>query len=74
MVSATGPEVIKLFSCSTELSMKFHLVIKIKIPTIKTCFMLNSAEHSCSAELSMKEVLNIVNIFRFVSKITFMLS
>ena len=27
-------------------SMKFHLVIKIKIPRIKTCFMLNSAEHA----------------------------
>ena len=34
-----------------QLSVKFHLVIKIKIPTIKTFFMLNSAE------LSMKKVL-----------------
>ena len=34
------------FSCSTQLSMKFHLVIKKKIPTVKTCFMLNSAEHA----------------------------
>ena len=41
-----GPEVIKLFSCSAQLSMIFHLVIKIKIPTIKTFFMLNSAEHA----------------------------
>ena len=41
-----GPEVIKLFSCSTQLSMKFHLVIKIKIPTVKTVFMLSSAEHA----------------------------
>ena len=30
--------------------MKFHLVIKIKIPTIKTFFMLSSAE------LNMKKV------------------
>ena len=30
----TGPKVIKRFSCSTQLSMKFHLVIKIKIPKI----------------------------------------
>ena len=53
----SGPEVIKLFSCSAQLSMKFHLVIKIKIPTIKTFF---SAQLSwaCSAELSMKDVLN----------------
>ena len=26
-----GPEVIKLFSCSTQLSMKFQLLIKTKI-------------------------------------------
>ena len=39
-----GPDVIELFSCSTQLSMKFHLVIKI--PTIKTFFMLSSAEHA----------------------------
>ena len=39
-----GPEVIKLFSCSTQPSMKLHLVIKKKIPKFKTFFMLNSAE------------------------------
>ena len=27
-----GPEVIKLFPCSTQLSMKFQLLIKTKIP------------------------------------------
>ena len=26
-----GPEVIKLFSCSTQLSMKFFLLINVKI-------------------------------------------
>ena len=30
----TGPEVIKLFSCSTQLSMKFFLLINVKMPTI----------------------------------------
>ena len=30
----SGPEVIKLFSCSTQLSMKFHSAIKIKIQEI----------------------------------------
>ena len=36
----TGPEVIKLFSCSTQLSRKFQLLIKTKIPTNKevSCF------------------------------------
>ena len=35
-----GPEVIKLFSCSTQLSMKFSLLIYVKMPTtvgILTC-------------------------------------
>ena len=29
-----GPEVIKLFSCSIELSMKFFQLINVKMPTI----------------------------------------
>ena len=35
-----GPEVIKLFSCSTQLSTKFQLLIKTKISTNKevSCF------------------------------------
>ena len=28
------PEVIKLFSCSTQLSMKFFLLLNVKMPTI----------------------------------------
>ena len=28
-----GPEVIKLFSCSTQLSIKFFLLINVKMPT-----------------------------------------
>ena len=40
MREKSGPEVIKLFSCSTQLSMKFQLLIKAKIPTNKkvSCF------------------------------------
>ena len=30
----TGPEVIKLFSCSTQLTMKFSLPIIVKMPTV----------------------------------------
>ena len=29
-----GPDVIKLFSCSTQLSMNFLLLINVKMPTI----------------------------------------
>ena len=37
---SSGPEVIKLFSCSTQLSTKFQLLIKTKIPINKedSCF------------------------------------
>ena len=31
--SSSGPEVIKLFSCSTQLSTKFILLINVKMPT-----------------------------------------
>ena len=34
-----GPEVIKLFSCSAELSMKFSLLINMKMPTIVGIFI-----------------------------------
>ena len=32
-----GHEVIKLFSCSTQLSTKFILLINVKMPTISEC-------------------------------------
>ena len=37
---SSGPEVIKLFSCSTQLSTKFQLLIKTKILTNEevSCF------------------------------------
>ena len=41
----SGPEVIKLFSCSTQLSMKFFLLINLKLLTFANSFLLNIAEH-----------------------------
>ena len=41
-----GPEVIKLFSCSTQLSMKFQLHINTKIARNKGNFVLKLAEHA----------------------------
>ena len=38
-------EVIKLFSCSTQLSMKFVRLINLKLLTIANSFLLNTAEH-----------------------------
>ena len=34
-----GPEVIKLFSCSTQLSMKFILLVNVEMPTIILTFI-----------------------------------
>ena len=40
----TDPEVIKLFSFSTQLSTKFQLLIKTKIPTNKEVFALSLSD------------------------------
>ena len=70
----SGPEVIKIFSCSTQLSMKFVLLINLKLFVIPFFF-------SCLTKLSMKFSLlinmkmpTIVGIFIFISKENFMLS
>ena len=39
------PKLIKLFSCSTWLSMKFVLLINLKLLTVANSFFLNIAEH-----------------------------
>ena len=41
-----GPEVIKLFSCSTQLSMKFFLLINVKMPTIVGILTFMSGNNS----------------------------
>ena len=40
----SGPKVIKLFSCLTQLSMKFSLLINMKMPTIVGIFIFISRE------------------------------
>ena len=39
-----GSEVIKLFSCSTQLSMKISMLINMKMPTIVGIFKFISRE------------------------------
>ena len=41
----SGTEVIKLFSCSTQLSMKFVLLLNLKLLIFANSFLLNIAEH-----------------------------
>ena len=43
---SSGPEVIKLFSCSTQLSMKFFLLINVKMPTIVGILTFESRKNS----------------------------
>ena len=52
----TGPEVIKLFSCSTQLSMKFFLLINVKMPTAVGILTFMSGKNSivCLSELKKK--------------------
>ena len=42
----SGPEVIKLFSCSTQLSMKIFLLINVKMPTIVGILTFMSGKNS----------------------------
>ena len=41
-----GPEVIKLFSCSTQFSMKFFLLINVKMPTMVGILTFMSRKNS----------------------------
>ena len=66
----SGPEVTKLFSCSTQLSMKLFRLINLRLLTIAKSFLLNIAEHvNCSANKYEN-----VGIFIFISRENFMLS
>ena len=42
----SGLEVIKLLSCSTQLSMKFNLLINVKMPTIVGILIFRSRKNN----------------------------
>ena len=46
LANSPGPEVIKLFSCTTQLSMKFLLLINVKMPTIVGILTFMSGKNS----------------------------
>ena len=50
----SDPEVIKLFSCSTELSMKFSPLINVKMPKSVGILTFMSGKNSILAYLSLK--------------------
>ena len=65
-VGNPGPEVVKLFSYSTQLSIKFQLLIKTKM-------LLNSQMFVFILPINVKRP-RIVGILTFMSRIIFMLS
>ena len=61
-----GPEVIKLFTCSTQLSMKFFIVINIKMPTIVGVLTFMSRKNTILG-LSEPENVEFPDIYIFMS-------
>ena len=73
LLALPGPEIIKLFSCLTQLSMKFEMLISIKNQVIK--------HFSGSVKLRMLffplinvKMPTIVGILTFMSRKNFILS
>ena len=62
-----GPEVIKLFSCSTQLSPKFILLINVKIPTIVGIITFISMIH---VHATSKKLLNL-SVFYFYEQLKY---
>ena len=70
-VYTTGPEVIKLFSCSSQLSMKCFKLINLKLLTMPNTFLLNIAEYE-NFSTYIYEMQTIIGIF--IIRENFMLS
>ena len=54
-----GLEVIKLFSCSTQLSIKFVLLINLKLLIIANSFSLDIAEHEIFSKFLFLLLINM---------------
>ena len=55
--SRSGPEVIKLFPCSTKLSTKFILFINVKIPAIAGILIFISMTNTTSERFKQETSL-----------------
>ena len=64
----TGPEVIKLFSCSTQLSTKFIQLINVKIPTIVGILTFSSMINTTSERLKARDFF-ICQYFSFYDQL-----
>ena len=63
----TGPEVIKLFSCSPQLSMKFFLLINVKMPTIVGILTYLSRKSSILSLSEPEKKTEFLDIFILMS-------
>ena len=65
-----GPKVIKLFPCSTQLSLKFILLLNVKMPTIVGIVSFSSMINTISERL---EAINffICRYFSFYEQLKF---
>ena len=68
-----SPRFLKLFSCSNQLSTKFQLLIKTKIPTLKKFLALSLSDVVFIMLINVK-MPTIVGILTFMSRINFVLS
>ena len=66
----TGPEVIKLFSCSTRLSTKFILLKNVKMPTIVGILTFISMINTTSERLKARNFV-ICRYFSFYEQLKF---
>ena len=69
----TGPEVIKLFSRSTQLSMKFQMLISMKISRNSTFFPAQKLRMLFFVLINVK-MPTIVGILTLMSRKSFMLN
>ena len=65
-----GPEAIELFSCSTQLSTKFILLINVKMPTIIGILTFISMINTTSERLKARYFL-ICRYFSFYEQLKF---
>ena len=66
-ISETGPEVIKHFSCSTQLSMKFFLLINVKIPSIVGILTIMSRKNSILGLSESEKKAEFLDLFILMS-------
>ena len=61
-------EVIKLFSCSTQLRMKFFMLINVKMPTIVGILTFVSWKNNILGLSEPKKKAEFLNIFIFMNR------